>query len=81
LNDDQIIFNVTAVDEKVDDGIEDSVLDLKPPTSYTEAILSKCIDWFEIQEETNAMQVLLLHEIRNTAAQKARASKNRRRII
>ena len=46
LNNDQIIFNVTTVDEEVDDDVEDSVLDLKPSTSHAEAeaMLSKCID-------------------------------------
>jgi len=48
------------------DDVEDSVLDLKPPTSHeeVEAMLSKCIDWFKIpiQEEANAMQVLLLRK-------------------
>jgi len=55
LNDDQIIFNATTIDE-VDDDVEDSVLDLKPSTSHAEVelMLSKCIDWFEVQEEANA---------------------------
>lgn len=44
LNDDQIIFNVTAAEEEIDDYVEDSVLDLKPPTSHSEAeaMLLKC---------------------------------------
>uniref|UniRef100_A0A2S2R2Q4 Jerky-like n=1 Tax=Sipha flava TaxID=143950 RepID=A0A2S2R2Q4_9HEMI len=77
LNDDQIICNVTAVDKEVDDDVEDLALNLKPPISHAEAeaMLSKCIDWFEVQEEANATQVLLLRKIRNMATQKARASK------
>ena len=80
--DDQIIFNITAVDEEVDDDVDNFVLDLKPPTSHTnaEAMLSKCIDWFEVQEEANATQVLLLRKIRNMAAQKARESKKKQKM-
>ncbi|XP_025197548.1 jerky protein homolog-like [Melanaphis sacchari] len=68
--------------EKVDDDVEDSVLDLKPLTSHAEveAMLLKCIDWFEVQEEANATQVLLLRKIRNIAAQKARASKKQKKM-
>jgi len=37
FNEEQIILNIPAVEEKVDDGVKDSVLDLKPPTSHLEA--------------------------------------------
>lgn len=83
LNDEQIILNVTAVEEEeIDEDVEDSGLDLKPLTSHSEAeaMLSKCIDWFEVQEESNATQVLLLRQIRNIAAKKARESKNQTKI-
>jgi len=72
LNDDQIISNVIAVEE-IDD-VKESELNQKPITSHSEAeaMLSKCIDWFEIQDEANATQVLLLHKIQNIAAQKNR---------
>ncbi|KAL4135498.1 hypothetical protein QTP88_007104 [Uroleucon formosanum] len=69
LNDEQIILNVTAVEEEeIDEDVEDSGLDLKPLTSHSEAeaMLSKCIDWFEVQEESNATQVLLLRQIRRS---------------
>lgn len=36
-------------------------------------MLSKSIDWFKVQDKANAIHVLLLREIRNIAAQKARA--------
>lgn len=60
-----------------DDDVEDTALDLKPPTGHSKAgaMLSKCIDWFEVQEEAYAAQISLLREKRNTAAQKTRASK------
>lgn len=50
FNADQIIFNVTAAEKEVDDDVEDSVFDLKPPNGHSEAesMLSKCIDWFEV---------------------------------
>lgn len=47
----QIILNVTAVEEEeIDEDVEDTGLDLKPLTSHleAEAMLSKCIDWFEV---------------------------------
>ncbi|KAL4149797.1 hypothetical protein QTP88_003661 [Uroleucon formosanum] len=71
--------NVTAVEEEeIDEDVENSGLDLKPLTSHSEAeaMLSKCIDWFEVQEESNATQVLLLRQIRNIAAKKAREKKS-----
>jgi hypothetical protein len=43
-------------------------------------MLSKCIEWFEGQEEANATQILLLRKIRNIAAQKARASKKQKKM-
>ncbi|KAL4104443.1 hypothetical protein QTP88_019744 [Uroleucon formosanum] len=43
--------------------------------SEAETMLSKCIDWFEVQEESNATQVLLLRQIRNIATKKAREKK------
>jgi len=51
LNDDQITSNVIAV-EGVDDDVKESELNQKPITSHSkaEAMLSKCIDWFEIQK-------------------------------
>ncbi|KAL4143342.1 hypothetical protein QTP88_005683 [Uroleucon formosanum] len=83
LNDEQIILNVTAVEEEeVYEDVEDLGLDLKPLTSHSEAeaMLSKCIDWFEVQEESNATQVLLLRKIRNIAAKKARESKKQTKM-
>jgi len=53
LNDEQIILNVTAVEEEeIDEDIEDSGVDLKSLTSHSEgeAMLSKCIDWFEVKK-------------------------------
>lgn len=74
----KLFFNVTVVEENVDDDVE-----VEPPRlvshSETEATLSKCIDWFYVQEEANATQVLLLRKIRNTAAQKAHASKKKKK--
>jgi hypothetical protein len=58
------------------------VLDLKPSTSHAEveAMLSKSIDWFEVQEEANATQVLLFRKIRNMAPLKKLVNqKNKRR--
>lgn len=74
LNDYKIILNVTAVDEEVDDDVEDSVFDLKPPISQAEAeaMLSKCVDWFQVQEEANATHILLLRKIRKLVLQKNR---------
>lgn len=37
MNDELLILKVTAVEEEVDDDVEDSVLGLKPPTSHSEA--------------------------------------------
>jgi len=70
LNDEQIILNVTAVKEEVDDDV--SMLDLKPPTSHSEAE-AMCIDWLKVQEEANATQILLLRQKRNIATKKVRA--------
>jgi len=44
-------------------------------------MLSKCIDWFEVQEEANATQVFLLRKIRNIAPQKARDSKKHKKMM
>lgn len=57
------------------------MLDLKPPTSHSEAeaMLSISTDWFEVQGEANATQVLLFRKIRNMATQKARASKKKKK--
>ena len=65
LNDDELISNVNAVEEEVEDGDEESVLNQNPTTSHSEAeaMLSKCIDWFEKQKEANATQILLLRKI------------------
>jgi len=38
-------------------------------------MLTKCIDWYEVQEEVNETQVLFLRKILNMAAQKACVSK------
>lgn len=38
-------------------------------------MLSTCIDWFEIQDVPNVIQILCLHKIRRIATQKAGASK------
>jgi hypothetical protein len=38
-------------------------------------MLSKCINWFEVQEVTNAIEVVHIGKIRNIAPQKTRASK------
>lgn len=69
MNDDQIIFNVTAVEEEVN--VEESVFDLKSAIGHTEAeaMLPKCINWFEVQK------VLLFRKVRNNATQRARVSK------
>jgi len=76
LNDDQIVSNVSAVEE--------SELNQKPITSHSEAetTLTKCIDWFQnTRGETSAMQVLLLRNIRYVAdQQKARASKKQMKM-
>lgn len=60
-----------------DDNVEESMLDLKPTTSHSEAMLSKCIEWLETQEKVNAMQVLLICKIRNITIRKIQASKSR----
>lgn len=68
--------NVTAVqEEEIGDDVKDSVLDLKPSTSHSEAgaKLSKCIDWFsKVQKQADTTQIILLRKIRNIAAQKAK---------
>jgi type III secretory pathway lipoprotein EscJ len=43
-------------------------------------MLSKCTEWFEGQDEANAMQILLLRKVWNIAAQKARASKKQKKM-
>ncbi|KAG5873643.1 hypothetical protein JTB14_036189 [Gonioctena quinquepunctata] len=73
----EIISNVQqSNDEEVDDDEVETAVDQKPATSHSEAekMLTKCIDWFERQEEANAVQILLLRKIRNIVTQKARAS-------
>jgi len=62
--------------------VEESELNQTPTTSRseTEAMLSKCIDWFEIQEAASATRVLFHRKIRNIAVQKARASKKQKKM-
>jgi len=72
LNDDQ-----TAVEEEeIDEDVEDSGLDLKPLSSHSEAeaMLSKCIDWFEVQAKNQMLRksysyvkyvILLLKKLEN----------------
>jgi hypothetical protein len=81
LNDDEIVSSVIDnEEEKIDDG-ECYILNEKSTLSHTaaETMLSKCIEWFEGQEEANPTQVLLLRKVRKIAAQKAGAS-NRSKI-
>lgn len=83
LNDDEIVLSVTTVQEEVEiDNDEGEDLTEKTKTSHCEAesMLSKCIDWFETQDEANATQILLLRKIRNIAAQKARVSKKQKKM-
>lgn len=83
LNDEEIIANVTAT-EKIDDDDEDYVsgLDQKQTITNSEAelMLTKCIDWFENQEEATGTQILLLRKIRNLATQKARISNKQKKM-
>ncbi len=83
LNDDEIVLSVTTVHDEVEidnDDEEDLIETTKTNHSEAESMLSKCIDWFESQDEANATQILLLRNIRNIAAQKARASKKQKKM-
>lgn len=85
LNDDEIVYRVIAVEEGEEDETDydegaDHSQESRSSHSEAETMLSKCIDWFEMQEEANATQVLLLRKIRNIAAQKARASKKQKKM-
>lgn len=78
LNDDEIVSSVASAQEEdeIDNDEEPDIIEnTKTSHSEAESMLSKCIDWFETQEE-----VLLLRKIRNIAAQKARASKKQRKM-
>lgn len=81
LNDEEIISRVTN-DEGTNEEDDDEDHEPKPTTTHAEVetMLTKCMDWFELQEEANATQLLLLRKIRNIAAQKARASKKQKKI-
>jgi hypothetical protein len=62
--------------------VNDIKRDALTTLSHTEAetMLSKCIEWFEGQQETNATQILLLRKVRNIVAQKSRASKKQKKM-
>lgn len=80
LNDEEIISRVTHDEEETnEDDDEDFSQEPKPMTSHSEVeiTLTKCM---ELQEEANATQLLLLHKIRSSAAQKARTSKKQKKM-
>ncbi|GBN22891.1 hypothetical protein AVEN_24142-1 [Araneus ventricosus] len=64
LNNDEIASSVNTAEEEIADD-EGSLLSKKPTTSHSEAetMLSKCVGWFEVQEEANAIQILLKYKI------------------
>lgn len=85
LNDDEIISSMRAEGDgsDVDDGDDGESICTEGQTvshSDAETMLSKCIVWFEKQEEADATQLLLLRKIRNIAAVKSRASKKQKKI-
>ncbi|XP_049957776.1 jerky protein homolog-like [Schistocerca serialis cubense] len=84
LSDDEIVASVSATKEEEEGADEDecSNHEEKQTISHSEAetMLSKCIEWFESQEEANATQALLLRKIRNIAALKARTSKRQKKL-
>ncbi|XP_047105980.1 jerky protein homolog-like [Schistocerca piceifrons] len=84
LSDDEIVASVSATkeEEEGDDEDECSNHEEKRTISHSEAetMLSKCMEWFESQEEANATQALLLRKIRNIAAVKARTSKRQKKL-
>ncbi|XP_049958140.1 uncharacterized protein LOC126474706 [Schistocerca serialis cubense] len=90
LSDDEIVANVSATKEEEEEEEEEEEADEdecsnheeKQTISHLEAetMLSKCIEWFESQEEANATQAILLREIRNIAAVKARTSKRQKKL-
>ncbi|XP_047000494.1 jerky protein homolog-like [Schistocerca americana] len=84
LSDDEIVASVSATKEEEAGADEDecSNHEEKQTISHSEAetILSKRLEWFESQEEANAMQALLLRKIQNIAAVKARTSKRQKKL-
>lgn len=49
--------------------------------SVMKAMFSKCITWFEMQEEADRTQVLLLRRVRNFAAIKTQTKRKRNFIM
>ncbi|XP_049807802.1 jerky protein homolog-like [Schistocerca nitens] len=86
LSDDEIFARISATkEEEEEEGADEdecSNHEEKQTISHSEAetMLSKCIEWFESQEETNATQALLLRKIRNIAAVKAETSKRQKKL-
>ncbi|XP_047108008.1 jerky protein homolog-like [Schistocerca piceifrons] len=87
LSDDKTVASVCATkeEEEEEEGAEEdecSNHEEKQTISHSEAktMLSKCIEWFESQEEGNATQALLLRKIGNIAAVKARTSKKQKKL-
>ncbi|XP_049800173.1 jerky protein homolog-like [Schistocerca nitens] len=83
LRDDEIVASVSATKEEEGADKDECLNHEEKQTishSEAEAMLSKCIEWFESQEEANATQALLLRKIRNIAAVKARTSKRQKKL-
>lgn len=74
LNDEELIESVLRKDDDVIEEEDVEVTDESAKTvthSEAENMLTKCIDWFEQQEESDVTQLLLLRRIRDMAARKA----------
>ncbi|XP_049958214.1 jerky protein homolog-like [Schistocerca serialis cubense] len=89
LSDDEIVASVSATKEEEEEEEEEgadedecSNHEEKQTPSHSEAktMLSKCIEWFESQEEANATQARLLRKIQNIATVKARTSKRQKKL-
>lgn len=69
LDDNELVQSVIAMDDSVsEDEKEAAVEETSKIISHGEAetMLSKCIDWFEVQEEANVTQLLLLRKIHSS---------------
>ncbi|XP_049861867.1 jerky protein homolog-like [Schistocerca gregaria] len=85
LSDDEIVARVSATKEEEEEGADEDKCsndEEKRTISLSEAekMMSKCIEWFESQEEANATQAVLLRKIRNIAAVKARTPKRQQKL-
>lgn len=83
LNDHELIQNVVTTDDHISEDEDDAAFEASSQIishSEAETMFSKCIEWFEQQEEADATQLLLLRTIRNTAAKKARGALRQKKM-